>query len=143
VFFSQVGLRVALRCREAVVDRLVVPWPSRCSAGPYPFSSWSGLSVRCWDPPVLEHRQASRLKNEEKHKSENHIIATDFVPPKHTSKSVSKHATEIRLKNPYLLASKYDLAKIDVNITPCYAIVCKEVLFSLEDMPPSLPPAVP
>jgi hypothetical protein len=107
------------------------------------FSSWSGLSVRCWDPPVLEHRQASRLKNEEKHKSENHIIATDFVPPKHTSKSVSKHATEIRLKNPYLLASKYDLAKIDVNITPCYAIVCKEVLFSLEDMPPSLPPAVP
>jgi hypothetical protein len=29
-----------------------------------------------------------------------------------------------------------------VNITPCYAIVCKEVLFSFEDMPPSLPPAV-
>jgi hypothetical protein len=29
-----------------------------------------------------------------------------------------------------------------VNITPCYAIVCKEVLFSFEDMPPSLAPAV-
>jgi hypothetical protein len=29
-----------------------------------------------------------------------------------------------------------------VNINPCYAIICKEVLFSFEDMPPSLPPAV-
>jgi hypothetical protein len=86
--------------------------------------------------------RASRLKNKEKHKSENHIIATDFVPPKHTSKSNSNHATKIRLKNPCLLASKSDLAEIDVNITPCYAIVCKEVLFSFEDMPPSLPPAV-
>jgi hypothetical protein len=46
------------------------------------------------------------------------------------------------LKNPCLLASKSDLAEIDVNITPCYAIVCKDVLFSFEDMPPSLPPAV-
>jgi hypothetical protein len=86
--------------------------------------------------------RASRLKNEDKHKSENQIIAADFVPPKHSSKSDSNHATEIRLKNPCLLASKSDLAEIDVNITPCYAIVCKEVLFSFEDMPPSLPPAV-
>jgi hypothetical protein len=46
------------------------------------------------------------------------------------------------LKNPCLLARKSDIAKIDVNITPCYAIVCKEVLFSFEDMPLSLPPAV-
>jgi hypothetical protein len=29
--------------------------------------------------------RASRLKNEEKHKSENQIIVADFVPPKHTS----------------------------------------------------------
>jgi hypothetical protein len=46
------------------------------------------------------------------------------------------------LKNPCLLASKSNLAEIYVNITPCYAIVCKEVLFSFKDMPPSLPPAV-
>jgi hypothetical protein len=82
--------------------------------------------------------RASRLKNEEKHKSENEIIAADFVPPKFDS----THATEIHLKNPCLLASNSDLAEIDVNITACYAIVCKEVLFSFEDMPPSLPPAV-
>jgi hypothetical protein len=83
--------------------------------------------------------RASRLKNKEKYKSENQIIAADFVPPTHTSKSDSNHATEIRLKNPCLLASKSNLAEIDVNITPCYAIVCKEVLFSFEDLPPSLP----
>jgi hypothetical protein len=77
--------------------------------------------------------RASRLKNKEKHKSENQIIAADFVPPKHTSKPDSNYATEIRLKNPCLLASKSDIAEIDVNITPCYAIVCKEVLFSFED----------
>jgi hypothetical protein len=81
--------------------------------------------------------RASRLKNKDKHKSENQIIATDFVPPKHSSKSDSNHANEICLKNPCLLASKSDLADIDVNITPCYAIVCKEVLFSFEDMPTS------
>jgi hypothetical protein len=46
------------------------------------------------------------------------------------------------LKNSCLLARKSDLAEIDVNITPCYAIVCKEVLFSFEDMPPSLAPTV-
>jgi hypothetical protein len=73
--------------------------------------------------------RASRLKNKEKHKSENQIIATNFLPPKHTSQFDSNHATKISLKNPCLLASKYDLVEIDVNITPCYAIVCKEVMF--------------
>jgi hypothetical protein len=46
------------------------------------------------------------------------------------------------LKSPYLLASNSDIAEIYVNMTPCYAIVCKEILFSFEDRPPSLPPAV-
>src|SRR5215203_3060375 len=86
--------------------------------------------------------RASRVKNEEKLKSENQIVAADFVPHKTNTKSDSNHATEIRLKNPCLLASKYDIAELDVNTTQCYAIICKEVLFSFEDMPPSLPPAV-
>jgi hypothetical protein len=73
--------------------------------------------------------RASRLKNKEKHKSENQIIAADFVPTKHTSKSNSNHATEILLKSPCLLARKSDIAEINVNITPCYAIFCKQVLF--------------
>ncbi|KAK1664352.1 hypothetical protein QYE76_052511 [Lolium multiflorum] len=86
--------------------------------------------------------RASRVKNEEKLKSENQIVAADFVPHKTNTKSDSNHATEIRLKNPCLLASKSDIAELDVNTTQCYAIICKEVLFSFEDMPPSLPPAV-
>ncbi|XP_071678658.1 uncharacterized protein [Lolium perenne] len=86
--------------------------------------------------------RASRVKNEEKTKSENQIVAADFVPHKTNTKSDSNHATEIRLKNPCLLASKSDIAELDVNTTQCYAIICKEVLFSFEDMPPSLPPAV-
>ncbi|XP_071676938.1 uncharacterized protein [Lolium perenne] len=86
--------------------------------------------------------RASRVKNKEKHKSENQIVAADFVPHKTNTKSDSNHATEIRLKNPCLLASKSDIAELDVNTTQCYAIICKEVLFSFEDMPPSLPTAV-
>ncbi|KAK1627300.1 hypothetical protein QYE76_001615 [Lolium multiflorum] len=86
--------------------------------------------------------RASRVKNEETLKSENQIVAADFVPHKINTKSDSNHATEIRLKNPCLLASKSDIAELDENTTQCYAIICKEVLFSFEDMPPSLPPAV-
>src|SRR3954462_9205630 len=81
------------------------------------------------------------LKLRRKIKSENQIVAEDFVPPKNT-KSDSTHATEIRLKSPCMLANKIDIAKLDVNNTQCYAVICKEVLFSFEDMPPSLPPAI-
>ena len=85
--------------------------------------------------------RASRAKNEEKHKSENQIAAAELVPPKTTSKSDSKHPHEICLHSPSLLATKIDIAEIDVSNTICYAIICNEVLFSFEDMPPS-PPAV-
>ena len=93
--------------------------------------------------PILKDdlARASRAKTEEKNKSENQIVAADFIPPKNT-KSDSTHATEIRLKSPCMLANKIDIAELDVNNTQCYAIVCKEVLFSFEDMPPSLPPAI-
>jgi hypothetical protein len=57
IFFSQVGLRMALCRGESVADRPVVPLPGRRSAGPYLFSSWRRPSDRCWDPLVLEHRQ--------------------------------------------------------------------------------------
>ena len=46
------------------------------------------------------------------------------------------------MKHPSLLASKSDIVELDVNTSECYALVCKEVLFSFEDMPPSLPPVV-
>src|SRR3954462_15605394 len=85
--------------------------------------------------------RASRAKTEEKNKSENQIVAADFVPTENT-KSDSTHATEIHLKSPCMLANKIDIVELDVNNTQCYAIVFKEVLFSFEDMPPSLTPAI-
>ena len=49
----------------------------------------------------------------------------------------------IKLKGPVLFATKSDLADIDYdNDKLCYALICKEALFSLEDIPTSFPPAV-
>ena len=49
----------------------------------------------------------------------------------------------IKLKGPVLFATKSDLADIDYdNDKLCYALLCKEALFSLEDIPTSFPPAV-
>ena len=86
--------------------------------------------------------RASRAKNQEKNKSENQLIAAEVAANKHASQSDSKHANEIRLKSPSLLASKSDISELDVNAYVCYGLICKEVLFSFEDMPPSLPPVV-
>jgi hypothetical protein len=64
------------------------------------------------------------------------------MPSSSTSKSKPKHANEIHLKSTCLLARKSDISEIDVSTTACYAIICKEVLFLAEEMPPSLPPSV-
>ena len=45
------------------------------------------------------------------------------------------------MKNPVLLATKIDLAEINAAAM-CYAFICKDALFSLEDMHHTLPPAV-
>ena len=51
-------------------------------------------------------------------------------------------ASEIKLKSAYLLATKSDIDELYFSKYVCYAFVCKEALFSFEDVPPSLPPAV-
>jgi hypothetical protein len=88
--------------------------------------------------------RASRAQDEQKKLSENLIVAKEIMPLKSTTKTDSKHANEIRLKSiVYLLAcSKSDISEINVNTTECYDFLCKDVLFSFEDMPPSLPPMV-
>ena len=80
-------------------------------------------------------------KRQEQQKSENQIVAKEFVQ-QHKTNNISPNnvATEIKLTNPCLFATKSDINDLDVNESVCYAIVCKEVLFSFEDMPPSLPP---
>ena len=41
-----------------------------------------------------------------------------------------------------MLATKSDLAEICDNELPCYALICKDALVSLEDISTSLPLAV-
>jgi hypothetical protein len=74
--------------------------------------------------------------------SKNQIIAKEIIPSKSTTKPGPQHAHEIHLKSTCLLASKTDIFEIDVHTTECYAIICTDTLFSFENMPPTLPPAV-
>ncbi len=54
-----------------------------------------------------------------------------------------QHVTnQIKLKNPVLLATKTDLAEIREDDAICYAFVCRDALFSLDNLPATLPPAV-
>ena len=46
------------------------------------------------------------------------------------------------MKSACLLATKSDIDDLDFNKSVCYAFVCKEALFSFEDVPSSLPPDV-
>jgi hypothetical protein len=86
--------------------------------------------------------RASRTHTEQKKMSENQIIAKEIMPSKSTTKPRPQHAHEIRLKSTCLLASKTDISEIDIHTTKCYAIICTDILFSFENMPPTLPPAV-
>uniref|UniRef100_A0A0A9DL57 Uncharacterized protein n=1 Tax=Arundo donax TaxID=35708 RepID=A0A0A9DL57_ARUDO len=54
----------------------------------------------------------------------------------------SENQQPIKLKSSVMLATKSDLAEIFDNDDACYALICTEVLFSLDDVPTSLPPAV-
>ena len=59
------------------------------------------------------------------------------MKPNHKPSSV---ASEIKLKSAFLLATKYDIDDLYERKYVCYAFVCKEALFSFEDVPSSLPP---
>ena len=89
-----------------------------------------------------DHARASKAK-QEKNKSENEIAAKEFEQ-QHKNNSKSSHAAsnEIKLTSPTLLATKVDISDLDVSQYVCYAFVCKEALFSFEELPPSLPPVV-
>ena len=48
----------------------------------------------------------------------------------------------IKLKSPVLLATKTDLAELELSNETCYALVCKHAFFSINDAAIALPPAV-
>ena len=79
---------------------------------------------------------------QEKHKSENQIVAKEFELHLKPNNKPSSVVSEIKLKSACLLATKSDISDLDFSKSVCYAFMCKEALFSFEDVPSSLPPAV-
>jgi hypothetical protein len=85
---------------------------------------------------------AENAKREQDLQSENQQVAKHVFPPKKEQPTPSSSSTGIKLKGGVMLVTKSDLAEIVNNDVPCYALVCKEALFSLDDIPSSLPSAV-
>src|SRR3954462_5668679 len=81
-------------------------------------------------------------QNRRKNKSENQIVAKQYEQQMKPNNKPSSVASEIKLESACLFATKSDIDDLDVSKSVCYAFVCKEALFSFEDVPSSLPPAV-
>jgi hypothetical protein len=89
-----------------------------------------------------ELARSSKLKNQEHVASENQVLANELEKQKKSTKFVHCNKSEIKLKGSCCLATKSDLDEIDASTTVCYALVCKETLFSLDDASISMPPVV-
>jgi hypothetical protein len=90
-----------------------------------------------------ELTRASKMKNQEPAKSENQIVANELEKhKKRSAKSVHDNRNEIKLKGACFIATKSDLDEIDATTVVCYALICKQTFFSLQDIPISLPPVV-
>jgi hypothetical protein len=90
-----------------------------------------------------ELTRASKIKNQEQAKSENQIVANELEKhKKRSAKFVHDNRNEIKLKGACLIATKSDLDEIDATTMVCYALICKQTLFSLLYIPLSLPPVV-
>jgi hypothetical protein len=74
-------------------------------------------------------------------KSDRERLASDKI--KAPVESEIQHVTnQIKLKNPVFLATKTDLAEIRDDNAICYAFICRDALFSLDNLPGTLPLAV-
>ena len=90
-----------------------------------------------------ELTRASKMKNQEQVKSENQIVANELEKhKKRSAKSIHDNRNEIKLKGACFIATKSDLDEIDATTAVCYALICKQTLFSLQDIPLSLPHVV-
>jgi hypothetical protein len=54
----------------------------------------------------------------------------------------SENQQPIKLKTPTLLATKSDLDELHVSVGLCYALLCKNAFYSIDDTSIALPPAV-
>jgi hypothetical protein len=90
-----------------------------------------------------ELARARKFKNQEHVASEKKTIANEIEKHKNKSNKSYHHSkTAIKLTDLCYLATKSDLDAIDASTAICYALVCKETLFSIEDISISLPSAV-
>ena len=90
-----------------------------------------------------ELARAIKVKNQKHAKIENQIVANELEKhKKNNTKSGPNNKNEIKLKGLCFIATKSDLDEIDASTAVCYALICKQTLFSLEEIPSSLPHAV-
>jgi hypothetical protein len=90
-----------------------------------------------------ELARARKFKNQEHVASEKKTIANEIEKHKNKfNKSYHHSKTAIKLTDLCYLATKSDLDAIDASTAICYALVCKETLFSIEGISISLPSAV-
>jgi hypothetical protein len=73
--------------------------------------------------------------------SDRERLANDKI--KAPVESEIHHVTkQIKLKNLVLLVTKTDPTEIRDDDAICYAFVCRDALFSLDNLPSTLPPAI-
>jgi hypothetical protein len=90
-----------------------------------------------------EVARAGKEKNKKSTQTENLGVAKESEQLKNDkSKSAHARTNEIKLKSACYLASKSDLLELNDDDAICYVFVCKEALFSLHDVPSTLPPTV-
>lgn len=54
----------------------------------------------------------------------------------------SENQQVVKLRGSVMLATQSDLAEIHADNDVCYALVCKDALFSIDDIASTLPPPV-
>jgi len=86
-----------------------------------------------------EIERANR-ENKETSKNENQVLAKELASNNKKEPNAKKDG--IMLKSPVLLATKSKIIKMTASNSACLAIMFEEALFSNEDIPLTMPPAV-
>jgi len=92
-------------------------------------------------PAEIVQAEKERAASLNDTQSENQQVAKSVFPPKKGKPAPNYKAEGIKLKGGVMLATECDLAEISEEEI-CYALHCKQALFSLDDIASSIPPAV-
>jgi hypothetical protein len=92
-------------------------------------------------PAEIVQAEKERAASLNDTKSENQQVAKSDFPHKRDKPAPNSKNEGIKLKGGVMLATKCDIAEISVDDV-CYAFLCKQALFSLDDISSSIPPTV-